>query len=193
MDGILVLGLGLIAVGIGMSMNQKGDSSKVELVKAKVAPTVVQVYSDIVFDIAGEVVKPGVYKMPKGGRIEEALMLAGGLAQSADRGWVELNINRAQVVSDGAKIFIPKKSEKSDVTTVSIPAEVLGVVEDGIVDINKANREKLEVLSGVGPAMAQKIIEYREKNGGFKDINEIKMVSGIGDKMYEKIKEKIKI
>jgi competence protein ComEA len=191
MDGVLVLGLGLVAVGIGLNVKEKLAGQKVELIKAKVSPTVIQVNSNVVFDIGGEVIKPGVYKMQKGGRISDALIQAGGLTLEADREWIEKNLNRAAVVADGMKIFIPGKGEGPK---AAVSPGVLGVVVmGGVIDINTAGIEKLDELPGVGPAIAQKIIDYREKNGGFKDINEIKMVSGIGDKMYEKIKDKIGI
>lgn len=199
MDGLLAMGLALITVGIGYNLKTKLVGQKVELIKAKATPTVVQINSKVVFDISGEVLKPGVYKLPKGSRVSEAMMMAGGLALNADREWVERNINLAKVIGDGEKIYIPKKisndkllitNETTKTETIKINQQVLG---SQIININTAGVEELDKLSGVGPAIAQKIIDYRDMNGGFKDVNEIKMVSGIGDKMFEKIKDQIGI
>jgi competence protein ComEA len=199
MDGLLAAGLALITVGVGVGIKDKLQNlnPKAELIKAKVSPVVLQVNNKVVFDISGEVIKPGVYQLPGGSRISEAMAVAGGLAVNADREWVELNINRAKRIMDGEKIFIPKKVNREQLTVnrgiSRMPTQVLGVQNSGLININTASAEELDKLSGVGPAIAQKIIEYRLKNGGFRDINEIKMVSGIGDKMFEKIKDEIGI
>ncbi len=184
-DGILVVGLGLMVAGIGISLKEKLSSQKVEFVKAKVSPTVIQVYSKVVIDVAGEVVKPGVYTLEKGQRLGEVLILAGGLSVNADRGWVEKNLNQAEIVRDGMKLYIPSINEK----------EVLGVrvTKTLLINLNTATAKDLDSLPGVGEAIALRIIDYREANGGFKDINELKLVSGIGDKMWEKLKDLIEI
>jgi len=188
-DGILAVGLALITVGIGYNLKSKLAGQKVELIKAAPTSVVIVVDKKITFDISGQVQKPGVYVLPKGSRVNEALATAGGLAANADREWVEKNINKARSLIDGEKIYIPKKSENYKVES----AVVLGATVSKIININSAVIEELDKLDGVGPAIAQRIIDYRQKNGEFKDINEIKMVSGIGDKMFEKIKEQIGI
>ena len=197
-DAILGVGLILMAIGIGMNVKDKLASPTVQLVKAGVTPTiVVQGDNKVTFDIGGEVLNPGVYKLVKGSRIGEALAAANGLSANADREWVEKNINRAQVIADGIKIYIPKKSTNINLQTSNEnkSASVLGetTTNNGVIDINTAGVKELDKLTGIGPALAQRIIDYREKNGGFKDVNEIKMVSGIGDKLFEKIKDEMGI
>lgn len=193
MDGMLAVGLGLIAAGVGM--NLKGDQIAEKVVLKKVTPTVTVIQSnvEIVIDMAGEIMKPGVYRLKKGSRVEEALIAAEGLGAKADREWVTKNINRAAVLNDGEKIFIPKVNNQE--TTTKKQTEVISnqVLGKAVVNINTGTVEELDKLPGVGPAMAAKIIEYREKNSGFKDINEIKSVSGIGDKLYERIKDLIEL
>jgi competence protein ComEA len=198
-DGLLAVGLGLMTVGIGYNLKTKlADNTRVELIKAVQTPVVTQGVSNVTFDISGEVLKPGVYKLNKGGRVVEAMAMAGGMAANADREWVEKNINLARVVADGEKIYIPKINNQTPITNnqtnsnnqLPITKQVLG---SGVININTANVGELDKLSGIGPAIAQRIIDYREKYGEFKDINEIKMVSGIGDKMFEKIKDQIGI
>ncbi len=195
-DGLLGLGLLLMAVGVGMNLKTSTKTdNKLEIIKATITPTKVSEKIDVVIDMTGEVVKPGVYKLAKGSRIADAFIVSGGLAVNADRSWVEKNINRAEVISDGMKIYIPKKNDQflmSNYKTIT-NSDILGVQKSNIININTAGVEELDKLDGVGPAIAGRIIDYRNQNGGFKDINELKLVSGIGDKMFEKIKDKVGI
>jgi len=199
-DGILAVGLALLTVGVGYGLKTKLEKSKVELVKAKVLPTVTVVLpATITIDVEGEVIHPGVYRLLKGNRVEEALIAAGGLAANADREWIGKNLNRAEMLSDGMKIFIPgQQSSQTGLSggqATSIVMQAGGVLgsQTKIVNINSATVVELDILPGIGPALAGRIIDYRNQNGGFKDINELKLVSGIGDKLYEKLKDLIEI
>lgn len=193
-DGIFVLGFGLIIVGIGINFKDNFlEKSEVKLTTKNISPTVkidAQVDSEVTIDIAGEVMNPGVYKLKGETRISDALVVAGGLAAKADRDWVEKNLNQAERLVDGQKVYIPKVGE--NLTTVN---NVLGTSQSSskIIRINTATIEDLDKLSGVGPAIAQRIIDYRTKVGGFKNIEELKLVSGIGDKMFAKIKDEISL
>jgi len=196
MDGMLAVGLALVTVGIGLGIKSKIDKTKVELIKGKEAAPVTQGYNKVTFDISGEVLKPGVYRLGGDSRIGDALVVAGGLSVGADREWVEKNINRAKRINDGEKIYIPKKVKSEELIVKSeknTNQVVLGVQSEGLININSARVEELDRLEGIGPSIAAKIIEYRVKNGGFNNINELKLVSGIGDKMFEKIKDKVGI
>lgn len=188
-DGLLVLGILLVIVGIGMNFKDSfWEKAEVKLTSKNISPTVVidiEVSKKVMIDVGGEVMKSGVYELSEGSRVNDALVAAGGLSAKADRDWVEKNLNKAEKVIDGQKIYIPKVGE--EVKNES----VLGSSTMGIVRINTATVEQLDTLSGIGPAMAQRIIDYRNKNGGFKDINELKLVSGIGDKLFEKIKDDV--
>ena len=155
--------------------------------------TEVQIDSKVVFDIGGEVVKPGVYSLLKGSRMDDALVAAGGLSEKADRDWVVTNVNRAELLTDGEKIFIPKVGESEAIVTTGVTTVGKVATKNEKININKATSEELDKLSGVGPALAQRIIDYRVKNGGFKAVEEIKSVSGIGDKMFAKIEDEITI
>lgn len=181
----MVLGAGiiLIVIGLGMSIRDSSKKSGVEIIKSNDVKDT-QVNSMVMIDMAGEVMKPGVYRLPSGSRTNDGLAASGGLAEGADREWVEKNINRVEMLIDGQKIYIPKKGE------------VLGdklTINSGKISLNKATADELDKLPGVGPALATRIIEYRDKVGRIKDINELKVVSGIGDKMYENIKDKISL
>jgi len=191
-DGILVLGFLLVIVGIGMNFkDQFLEKTEVKVTSKNPTPTLrqaqgdIQVNSEVTIDIAGEVINPGVYKLKNESRISDALVVAGGLGAKADRDWVEKNLNQAERLIDGQKIFIPKFGEETPIVT-----QVLG---SKIIRLNTTTVEDLDRLTGIGPALAQRIIDYRTKNGGFKDINELKLVSGIGDKLFEKIKDEISL
>ena len=189
-DGLLILGVILIIVGIGMNFkDQFLEKAEVKFFNKGVGITEVvdvQSYNEVTIDISGEVINPGVYRLTGEVRVNDILIKAGGLSANADRDWVAKNLNLAEKLIDGEKIFIPKRGD------------VLGNVQfsnsnlqDKIVRINSATIEQLDTLSGVGPSIAKKIIDYRTKNGGFKNIEELKLVSGIGDKLFEGIKDGI--
>ena len=149
----------------------------------------------IVVHITGEVEKEGIIEIKEGGRISDAIDAAGGLTKEAD---LE-RVNLAYELEDGQKIYIPNKNDKDieeyvteGVDDIVLPDE-LSNMGDELININKADLEELQELDGIGEALAENIIAYRENNGKFKDIEDIKNVSGIGDSKYEKIKDSIKI
>ena len=190
-DGLLVLGLILVVVGIGMNFKSNFLSKDKTVVVNQPTPTVksdVEGNNKVTIDIAGEVINPGVYSLDAGARINDGLVAAGGLAAKADRDWVEKNINRAEKLSDGQKIYIPKLGEN-----VGKTLGVSAVSTGGQVNLNKASVAELDRLNGVGPALAQAIVDYREQNGGFKNIEELKLVPGIGEKLFAKIKTKVSL
>jgi competence protein ComEA len=194
MDGIFILGLVLIVVGIGMNFKEEfWEKSNVEVMSSLSPTGTVEVESNnkVMIDIEGEVVNPGVYKLEGDVRVNDVLEVAGGLSSKADRDWIKKNLNLANRVIDGEKLYIPKLGE-----VISEPVfSVLGSSDNksNKVSLNKASLEELDSLSGIGPALGGRIIDYRERNGGFRDINEIKLVSGIGDKLFEKIKDDISL
>ena len=131
----------------------------------------------IYVDISGCVKEPGVYEVQEGTRVFQLIEEAGGLTENAD---IE-GINRAEPLIDGQKIVIYARSGDE--------AESAGTGErsDGRININTADSELLQEIPGVGPVTAEKIIQYREENGRFAAPEEIKNVSGIGEKTYEKL------
>ncbi|MBU1130306.1 helix-hairpin-helix domain-containing protein [Patescibacteria group bacterium] len=197
-DGVLVLGLVLIMVGLGLAWRDVSEGERVEVIKdggsrqtrlQEVKGSIKQDLGDIereskvVIDIGGEVMKAGVYELTSGSRVIDILVKAGGLSEEADRDWVEINLNKAEMLRDGQKIYIPNKKITNNQFSNEQTTEM--------VSLNNASSKELEELPGIGPSLAGRIIDYREENGGFRDVNEIKLVSGIGEKMFEKIKDKI--
>lgn len=150
----------------------------------------------VIIHVTGEVKKPGVVRVKEGSRVEDIVKAAGGLTENADIS----NINLAYVVEDGTKIRIPSTDDEKqgEYITQSIGEGIIMQEESNnsrssIVNINTANETELEELPGIGASIAEKIIEYRNKNGKFKNIEDIKNVTGIGDSKFEKIKESIRV
>ena len=153
----------------------------------------------VVVHVIGEVNNPGVVTLPEGSRIIDAINKAGGKTEEADLS----KINLAYIVEDGTQIYIPRINENlNQVNLISDGAGVGIIINDSNleenelevkVNINTANKEKLETLPGIGETTAQKIIDYRETNGKFKTIEDIKNVSGIGEAKYESLKDKITV
>lgn len=127
--------------------------------------------------VCGAVNQEGVYELPSGSRVYEAIERAGGFCEDADKS----NVNQAEVLEDEERIYVP------------VIGEVVqeGVNQDGKININKASKEELMTLPGVGASRAESIIQYREEHGAFRQIEDIMQVSGIKEGLFEKIKDRI--
>ena len=145
--------------------------------------------SHLYVDIGGEVMKPGVYEVSDGTRLFEVIDKAGGLTEDADID----GINRAETVQDGQKIMIGRHGENPDENRDSYSANKVPDSGEGKVNINTADAAALQTIPGIGPSKADRIIEYRESEGKFNEIDDIKNISGIGNKTFESIKEYITV
>lgn len=150
----------------------------------------------IAVHITGAIKKDGVVRVKENSRIEDVIEKAGGLSEDADI----TNVNLAFVVEDGVKIRIPSINDEKEVEIVTENSgngvEVSDMQEEssnGLININKATETELETLNGIGPSLALKIIEYREKNGKFKTVDDIKNVPGIGENKFNNIKDYIDV
>lgn len=133
--------------------------------------------------VSGMVERPGIVLCPKNTRLYEVIELAGGLKEEADL----RDLNLAEIILDGAKVFIPRQGEEGYVTSSN------KTTDKSMVNINIAGKEELMGLPGIGESKALDIIKYREKNGGFSSIEEIMNISGIKEAAFEKIRDLIKI
>lgn len=175
-----------------------GDTPVLEKTVEK-APAELQVH------VAGAVARPGVYKLPEGARVIDAVNMAGPLADAALDA-----LKLAAPVTDGQTIPVPVQMTSPEGAAfpgnaagapgrggymVAAPAPGAGQAGavNGLVNINTADAGQLDTLPGIGPALAQRIIQYRETNGPFYSVEDIKNVSGIGDKKYEELKDKITV
>lgn len=142
----------------------------------------------IVAEIKGEVIKPDVYILNEGSIIRDLIEAAGGLTPEADIS----NINRAKELSNHELIII--KNINDEVSQEKVENEIQSIeADDGKININTADINKLKEIPGIGDVKANSIIMYRESNGNFKSIEDLKNIDGIGEKTFEKIKNNIKI
>lgn len=141
---------------------------------------------DIVVEIKGEIKLPNIYQLKQDSIINDLIEKAGGLTELADTS----KINRAEKLTDHQCIVIPNKNDAK-------PAEISSSQSTGsqskLININTATESELDSLPGIGPSRAKDIIKYRETNGGFKSIEEIKNIKGIGQSSFEKLKDLITI
>lgn len=135
--------------------------------------------AEIYVYVCGAVEREGVYRLSAGSRIYEAIEMAGGFREDA----ATTEVNQAEVLQDEIKVYVPTIAEM-----ISAEAE-----EDGKINLNQATKEELMTLPGVGASRAESIIQYRNENGDFNNIEEIMQISGIKEGLFEKIKDLIKI
>ncbi|MBU3110438.1 helix-hairpin-helix domain-containing protein [Clostridium lacusfryxellense] len=171
------------------------ESNKAAVSNAKVEVDTKIEDSNIKVDIKGAVKEPGVYEIKKGSRVTDLIKLAGGGTSDADLDATNLSAK----LNDEDCIVINKKGEegKTQITQINPQGSTTSSAgagdKDSIVNINTASKEELMTLTGIGEAKAGVIIEYREQNGGFKSVDELTEVGGIGEKTLGKFKDKIDI
>ena len=163
---LLILGL----VGVWLSGREPEDSTPL-LPPEALAP----VSSTIHIHVVGEVANPGLYQLSVGSRASDAVERAGGLTADA----AQESVNLARILSDGEQL-----------TVLSQEAMASGS-SGGLVSLNRGTQADFESLSGIGPATSEKIIKYREANGGFSAIEELTQVPGIGSKLLASIREQL--
>lgn len=190
----LELGLictGLMLVGLGVWWWKIGgiQETKVEVLGSETMnqeATIGEKGKQLVVDIEGAVVKPGVYTMPAAARLYELIDEAGGMASDADRGYVEQQMNQSEILRDGMKVFIPRIEIQDNEASYKVGA---GNVKNnsGLIDINSATTAQLDTLSGIGPVTAEKIISGRP----YTKIEELIEKKIVGQKVWGQIKDKI--
>ena len=148
---------------------------------------------ELVVYVCGAVEKPGIYTLPVGSRLYEAIAMAGGFSKKADSAYHNL----ARAIEDGERIYILSTSETKELTTLQQMEGEEGaggsVRANGLINLNTATAEQLMTLPGIGEARAADILAYRAKIGQFTDIEELMNVSGIGEARFERVKDKITV
>ena len=163
------------------------DSASEKEEKSQKSETEEAVEQDLItVDVKGAVKSPGIYDLPVGSRINDAVQKAGGLTDNAD----SKSINLAQRISDEALVYVPTKEET---TSQEAHSNASNTKENKKVNLNKASLEELKQVKGLGGKRAQDIIDHREINGKFKSVDDLKKVSGIGAKTVEKLKEYVTV
>ena len=142
----------------------------------------------ITVDVKGAVKAPGIYDLPVGSRVNDAVQKAGGLTEQAD----SKSLNLAQKVSDEAMVYVPTKGEEA-ASQQTASGTASSTSKEKKINLNKASLEELKQVKGLGGKRAQDIIDHRETNGKFKSVDELKKVSGIGAKTIEKLKDYVTV
>lgn len=195
LGGVIVLallGLGTAVVGavltpggetVAVSNEQQGDAPRAATDgangNAEPAPGV----DVVVVHVLGAVLEPGIIELPLGSRVVDAIAAVRGPTDDADLA----GINLARIVADGEQLVVPRIGE----VPVSVPAA--GGQSGGLVNINSADATTLETLAGVGPALAARIIAWREQNGPFRSVDELTAVSGIGPSTLDGMRAQVTV
>ncbi|MEC1179865.1 helix-hairpin-helix domain-containing protein [Metasolibacillus meyeri] len=182
-----------LIIGLLYFFLQQNNSAEVEIIHAveeqpihNEIEEITVVVSAVIVDIKGQVNFPGVYELTEEHRIIDAIQLAGGYTEQADTKM----INHAQRLQDEMVIYVPFQGEEVEEHVNSITPQNKASTK---VNINTADEAQLMTIPGVGPAKAQAIISYRNEAGKFQAIEDIKKVSGIGEKSFERIKDLIEV
>lgn len=177
---LIVLAIALLVSG-GIFFNQQEQSEQISLENnsSEIAAAPATVY------VSGEVNKPGVVDLTTESRVSDAIKACGDFTASADKS----SVNLAQKIEDGMQIKVLALNNAPTPNTNSANAPANG----DTINLNTATEEELDKLPGIGPAMAKRIIEYRQTNGNFKSIDEIKNVRGIGEGKFSKMQDKLSI
>ncbi|WP_289014612.1 helix-hairpin-helix domain-containing protein [uncultured Granulicatella sp.] len=185
----LIIGMGLFWRSRQGEEVEEADTS---LAETTILPQEVEdkttISTVIYVDVKGEVHHPGVYQMKAENRVKDLIEAAGGFTPLAD----DQKLNLAQLLEDQMVIVVPKKGEEVNSELAQAPtSQKKEVGKEGKVNINTATVEELKTLKGIGEKKAEAIIEYRKKNGSFKNKEELMKVRGIGKKLYESFQERV--
>lgn len=181
---VLVLLAFAVTIGIGMLRGATGTEVVEPAVSASsdsAAPPGVGVY----VHVAGAVRDAGLYRLEVGDRVADAVARAGGFADDAARD----GVNLARPVADGEQIVVPVTGAEAAVGGAA-PASA---ASDGVVDLNTATREQLDTLPRIGPALADRIVAWRDENGRFTSVDDLSSVPGFGDKMIEALRDLVRV
>ncbi|MBX0315013.1 helix-hairpin-helix domain-containing protein [Planomicrobium glaciei] len=165
------------------------DLIQAEPLQQTETPTQDPVPTTLMVDIKGQVAKPGVYELPVDSRMTDAIDAAGGFLAAAE----PKAINLAMKVVDEMVIYVPEIGEEAAVPTAQPGTAAAGSAKEALVNLNTATDAELMTLPGIGPSKAEAIIAYRTDSGNFQKIEDLKNVTGIGDKTFEKLKDSITV
>lgn len=181
--GLIVLII--VFIVIYFYQNKEEDYSYLEVSNALEENIIEEQKMQIVVHITGQVVNNGIVKLEEGARVIDAIEAAGGATAEANLS----KVNLAYLLEDGMKIYVPSIHDEEDLESITSSSEVSESSKEVLkVNINTATSEELQKLPGIGGAIADRIIAYRKENGKFKDIADLKNVSGIGEAKFNNIK-----
>ena len=179
---VVVIAALAVTVGIGIL---RGATAPVDEVMVDPTPAASPTGSaGLYVHVSGAVRAPGLYVLPGGSRVVDAIAAAGGFADDADRDAVNL----ARGLDDGEQLPVPREGE-----VPAAPGGAMPAASEGKIDLNTADAGRLETLPRIGPALAERIIAWRDDNGGFTSIEDLLAVPGIGDKMLESLRDLVTV
>jgi competence protein ComEA len=173
---VLLLGARWVRSGETPAAGAGGGSGAVQSFEADGFEPGADTRRDVVVHVAGAVAKPGVYRLPLGARVADAVKRAGGLA----RGAAEDGINLAARLSDGQQVVVPGRG-----------GAAAAVGEEGPISLGSASADQLDEIEGIGPVTAEKIIEFRDQNGGLSSIEQLDEIGGIGPSTMEALRAQL--
>jgi len=180
---VLVLVAAAVSVMIGMVRAAGAPDAAGEVVSEQIDTTASAELPALYVHVSGAVRSPGLYRLDDGARVVDAIAAAGGLASDAD----EEAVNLARRVTDGEQLRVPVVGEEPPASAAG------GVASDGRVNLNTADVAALDTLPRVGPAIAERIIQWREANGAFTSVDDLLSVPGIGEKMLASLRDLVTV
>jgi competence protein ComEA len=181
LGGVVILVLVGLGCAVLVSVFSRNGGAEVVEPPTAAASTAPNAGARIFVHVLGAVERPGLYELTDGARVVDAVAAAGGFTDVAD----QAGINLARFVSDGEQLRVPAIGE--------VPVAAPGTTADGLVNLNTADTAALETLPRVGPALAARIIDWREANGGFGSVEDLRNVTGIGDKTFDGLKDLVTV
>lgn len=144
---------------------------------------------DVVVHVVGEVARPGLVRVPSGSRVADAVEQAGGAGPLADL----TQVNLARTVVDGEQVRLPRQGETVPVPPAPAPGAPAAGAPAGPLDLNAATLDQLDGLDGIGPVLAQRILDWRTERGRFTSVDELGEVEGIGDKLLDRLRDQVRV
>jgi competence protein ComEA len=184
----------IVAVVLGLRLLGSGESDAGDPVVAASGPAAAPgnpsaasaAAPEVLVQVAGEVARPGVYRVTAGARVNDAVARAGGLTRRAD----PAGVNLVARVQDGQQVVVPRRGASGVAATGLAEVGGAGAAPSaGPVSLSSATVAQLDTLDGIGPTLAQRIVEYRQAHGGFSSIDQLRQVDGIGEKRFAALKE----
>ncbi|KDA06242.1 competence protein ComEA [Microbacterium sp. CH12i] len=177
----VVLGLVVLSAAVGLGI-MRGQAQPVQTVSIDSPAEEAAVSGELYVHVLGQVAVPGLYVLDSDARVVDALAAAGGTLDDADL----QAVNLARTLSDGEQLIVPAIGQAGE-DGAAAP------IGDGLIDLNNADQTALETLPRIGPALAQRIIDWREDNGGFRSVDDLLAVPGIGDKLLSGLRDLVRV
>ena len=143
--------------------------------------------AQLMVQVAGEVARPGVYQVAAGSRVNDAVAQAGGLTHRAD----PAGVNLVARVEDGQQVVVPRRGAAQAAAAGASAGGSSAAPATGPVSLSSASAQQLDGLDGIGPTLAQRIVEYRQAHGGFSSTDQLRNVQGIGEKRFAALKKAV--